>query len=282
MKPPEKPKYDFKHPVFQQKRQYRRWAKEHINLYDLRSDVISWEVATVSGPLKIPNKYHIHYRIRSIVSIDEEQLPIYGSYHIMELTLPPNYPLEPCKIYLLTPSWHPNIKSDGPYKGRICGNFKNFGKTYDLYQLILRVGEILQYKNYHAVHTPPYPEDSLVARWVTGFAEPNGIVDKNKEIYVDDTPLIVREESEITPDKVKTPNASITYQPKSSEIKDKPPLTTSETPETLQDHSKETTTEGSLQKEKLPPARKRIRIGTVRKSTTKLKLSIKKRDSDFE
>ena len=99
-------------------------------------------------PLQIPVKYHIHYKIKSIIGIDENQNPIFSKYHIMELTLPLNYPYEPCKIYMLTPTWHPNIKSTGVHKGRICGNVKNFGKAFDLYQMVIRVGEILQYKNY--------------------------------------------------------------------------------------------------------------------------------------
>ena len=81
--------------------------------------------------------------------------------------------------------WHPNIKWDGKFKGRICGNTKEYGKGYDLVQLVYRIGEILQYKNYHAENTPPFPEDSMVAKWVKEYAEPNKIVDKWSETYTD-------------------------------------------------------------------------------------------------
>src|SRR5690606_16515822 len=123
-----------------------------------------------------------------ITGIDADQNSIYGDHHILELSLPELYPLEACRITMLTDVWHPNIKSEGRFKGRVCGNSDGYGLSYDLYQLVLRVGEILQYKNYHAIHTPPFPEDAKVAEWVVSYAEPMGIVDKEKEIYVDDTP----------------------------------------------------------------------------------------------
>ena len=37
-------------------------------------------------------------------------------------------------------------------------------------------------------HTP-FPEDSLVAKWIKEYAEPNNIVNKWKEIYSDDVDL---------------------------------------------------------------------------------------------
>lgn len=186
------PQYDFQHPVFKANLKYKRYAREHIQLAGLNSNVIKWEVAQTVSPLQIPVKYHIHYLFKSIIGIDAFQNPIYGNHHILELTIPELYPLEACRIMMLTDVWHPNIKSEGKFKGRVCGNSDGFGLSYDLYQLVLRIGEILQYRNYHAVHTPPFPEDSKVAQWVIEVAEPYGIIDKNREIYVDDTPLVNR------------------------------------------------------------------------------------------
>ncbi len=257
MNSPLKPTYDFNDPILQQMPKYKRWAKEHLSLADLASPVIRWEVKETFSALKIPTKYHIHYRIKSIVGIDDHQEPIYGGYHVMELTLPPGYPLEPCKIYMLTPTWHPNIKSDGKHKGRICGNVKNFGRSYDLYQLVLRVGEILQYKNYHAVHSPPYPEDSQVAHWVTSFAEPNNVVNKGEGIAVDDTPLVnIEQEETAAPEVVsqaETPPSPV----------EKPPVVETPPPPP----------------EPEPPATPKIKIGGLRKTKpAKLQLRIKKRD----
>lgn len=180
----------FKHPIFQKMRRYIRFAKEHMALSDLQSDCIKWEVKSSATNLRIPTRYHIHYFFKSIVDVDEDQNPVYGNHHILELTLPKNYPIEPCKIYLISDIWHPNIKSEGKEKGRVCANAMNLGKAFTLDLLVIRIGEILQYKNYHAKHVPPFPEDSKVAKWVTTFAEPNEIVDKEKGIVVDDTPLV--------------------------------------------------------------------------------------------
>ena len=194
-----KPSYDFDHKVFLEHRLYIRYAKEHLSLASINSNVIKWEVKETVTPLNIPVVYHIHYYIRSIIGIDKDEMPIYGNHHIMELTIPPKYPQEGAKLYMKTDAWHPNIKSEGAFKGKICGNTKGFGKTFDFSQLVLWVGEILQYKNYHALpDVAPFPEDAKVAEWVLKTAEVKGIVDKEKGIYVDDLPLLM------TPEEIKT------------------------------------------------------------------------------
>ena len=181
----EKKEYDFDDPLFQRNFLYRRLAKEHLELQKIQSDKIGIEVENVRGPLDIPDTYTIHYYIRSIVGINEDQSPKYSKHHIAEIYLPVKFPMEPPRIYMKSDLWHPNIKWDGKFKGRICGNTKEYGKGYDLVQLVYRIGEILQYKNYHAENTPPFPEDSMVAKWVKEYAEPNKIVDKWLETYTD-------------------------------------------------------------------------------------------------
>ncbi len=189
MAQPTEPIYDFNHPVFKQRRQLVKLAKEHINLAGMKSDVIEWE-AVQTTDLGIPVTYHVTYHIRSIIGLDAAQHPIFGNRHVAEMSLGPLYPLEPCKVYMKTDLWHPNIKWDGRLKGRVCSNVDKFGIAFDLYGLVLWVGEILQYKNYHAKNEPPFPEDLTVAEWVLGFAEPEGIVNKEKGIFIDETPLL--------------------------------------------------------------------------------------------
>lgn len=186
-----KPIYNDSDPLFQM-RKYIRWADEHVLMWELaqNSDVISWEVKETDTKLNIPKVYTVEYRIRSIIGIDENQDPIYGDHHILELGVPTAYPLHPCTLYMQTNAWHPNIQSDGQYKGRVCGNVKDFGLNYSLPEVVLRVGEILQYKNYLAEFIPPYPEDVVVAKWVREVAEPRGIVDLRRQIFVDNTPLL--------------------------------------------------------------------------------------------
>jgi len=196
-----------------------RLAKEHIELATLKSSVIKWEPVRRVSQFSIPDRYMVTYYLKSIVGIADPKAlpqilhdlknraetaegqsfpigniealqPLYGEQHTLEIEFPPEYPQKPCKLYFKTDIWHPNIKSEGQFKGKVCGNTDGFGLTYGLYQLVLRIGEIIQYKNYHAIHTWPFPEDSLVADWVTKFAEPNNIVSLENEIYTDDKSLI--------------------------------------------------------------------------------------------
>ncbi len=183
--PLKKPTYDFNHQVFKQNFLYKRLAKEHISLAELESDVIDIEILQTRGEWRVPEAYRITYKVNSIVGLGADQQPIYGDTHIADIIFPLNYPIEPPQLKMTTEVWHPNIKSEGKFKGRICGNIKDFGRAYDLYQLVMRIGEILQYKNYHATNVAPYPEDIKVAAWVLEYAEPKGIVNKEKGIATD-------------------------------------------------------------------------------------------------
>ena len=143
-----------------------------------------------------PLGYIINYEIKSIVGIDSNQMPIIGDFHQMEIEIPENYPIEKPRLTMKTEIWHPNIKSHGHFRGKICSNQDATGAYYSIAQLILRVGEILQYKNYFVENRPPYPEDQLVAEWVVNFAEPNNIVNRSKGIYIDYTDLIDKPDAE--------------------------------------------------------------------------------------
>lgn len=125
-----------------------------------------------------PRDYRVTFTgLTSIVGIDKDQLPIFEDMHVLEIHLTPGFPLEPPVCYMCTPTWHPNIQSDpGPFQGRICGNTEGFGAYYSLDELILRIGSMLAYQNYHADMTDPFPEDEDVARWVREIAEPLEIV----------------------------------------------------------------------------------------------------------
>ena len=182
--------YDYNDPVFSMRREFVRWAKEHELLQKLRSAVIRWEVVETVSPLKIPVRYRIHYNFKSIIGIDTDRNPIYGDHHIAEIEIPPNYPMETCKAFMVTDTWHPNIVSKGKDKGRICTQSEKFGTLYELPQLVLRIGEILQYRNYLAEMVDPYPFDLEVAKWVREYAEPNNIINQKNEVYVDSSPLL--------------------------------------------------------------------------------------------
>lgn len=154
--------------------------------------------------LGLPVAYEIIYHIQSIIGVEPPQQmqvsingitavkelrrPIYGSEHKMRIQLPNNYPSargNP-QLFFITDIWHPNIRSAGKFKGRVCANEKDLGVATNLVTRILRVGQYLQYQLYHALDEYPYPEDNQVAEWVREEAEPVGWVNRALGIFTDD------------------------------------------------------------------------------------------------
>lgn len=151
----------------------------------------------------LPVEFEIIFNIRSIVGVEEPKdvevtidgennikrlrQPIYGNEHKMRISLPNNFPSargNP-QIYFITNVWHPNIRSAGKFKGRVCANEKDLGITTNLATRIVRIGQYLQYQLYHALDAYPYPEDSAVAEWVREEAEPMGWVNMSEGIFTD-------------------------------------------------------------------------------------------------
>jgi len=87
----------------------------------------------------------------------------------------------------VTPIWHPNIQHAEP-KG-VCTNKPEWLGGMGLDDLCRQLFEMVQYKNYHAEMVPPFPLDQEAARWVREYAEPRGIVDKKRGLFVDDKPF---------------------------------------------------------------------------------------------
>lgn len=177
-----------------------RLAKDHEKLDELCrcSTKISYEILKQPPGLP-PSEYKIIFRnVKSITGIKSDGSPKYGLLHELKLSFPPAYPgAEGApKCVMLTDIWHPNIRSKEPAKGRVCINSKDLGAWHTLELLVMRLGAMLQYKNYHALDEDPWPEDADVARWVRETAEPRGIVDKKKGIYVDDSDLLDIEPSD--------------------------------------------------------------------------------------
>ncbi len=264
-----KPTYDFKSDFFKKNPFYKRLAKDHLSLFEIESDVIKWEVVNTRGSIKIPCEYHFHFHFKSIVGTNSDRSPIYGNHHIAKVTFPPKYPIEPPELYMQSDLWHPNIKSEGKYKGRICGNTKGFGLGYDLYLLVIRMGEILQFKQYHAENTPPFPEDIKAARWVMEYAEPNGIVNKYKDIAVDETPLV---RIDTSMDRKPAESAPPPPPPpvKVEEVKPEPKVEVFEDPITEENIAEQKV-------EKPAPGRMKINI-VAKKAAGKKKIVIQKKD----
>ena len=172
----------------------RRLAYEHQLIEDVvkKSSKISYSIVESTRSNKIPTKYRITYRLKSIIGINKDQSPVFGQEHTAEITLPPGYPgaSDPPLCVMTSDVWHPNIRAHEPFKGRICVNSKAISAAHGIDDLVLRIGEILQYKNYLAEDRPPYPEDVIVAKWVREYAEPQGLVSWQDDKVIDDSSLL--------------------------------------------------------------------------------------------
>jgi len=129
--------------------------------------------------LGLPTEYEIWYRCRSIIGVADGRTPrepIFGNLHKMSIILPSEYPgADGNPIFKFRSDiWHPNIRSSGSFKGRVCLTIKEMGVMASLSTLVLRVEQYLKYQLYHAKNTYPYPEDQNVAEWVREEGEPNG------------------------------------------------------------------------------------------------------------
>lgn len=188
-----------------------RLASEHVRLDKLshaNPDMVS--IMGVEFSKKFPHppvQYEVTYNLTSYTGIDEEQHPRQGKEHKMQLRIPINFPEQPAECKMVSDTWHPNIKSGGPFKGSICTNHKGFGALFFLDELVIRIGEFLQYKKYMAEDREPWPEDQKVARWVREVAEPKAWVDRRKGLFLDERPWIhidelLKEEEEPTEDAI--------------------------------------------------------------------------------
>lgn len=131
------------------------------------------------SPGSPPNHYLITYSCRGIAGIDKNQAPIISDNHQVEIYLDHDFPSSEPTLTWQTPIWHPNIEHLGDHT--VCtDNIRSWYPTRSLDQLVVAMGEMIQYKKYHAKWEPPYPIDEDVAKWVADVAEKKGIVGPGK------------------------------------------------------------------------------------------------------
>ncbi len=101
-----------------------------------------------------PERYQFEYRIKSLRMVGAELQTVQS--HLVEVTLPRNYPRTPPQCRMLSPVFHPNI---APHA--ICvGDHWGAGET--LASIVIRIGEMLAYQSYNVKS----PLNGEAARWV--------------------------------------------------------------------------------------------------------------------
>ena len=129
---------------------------------DARSDLISFK-STSTNPNLPPERYIVTFTCKSIIAVDRLGNPKYGEHHQVEIYLHNQYPQRWPGMKWLTPIWHPNINH---LNGSVCIDAAWWAASRSLDRLVVMLGEMLQYKNYHDDPTkPPFPWDAEAARW---------------------------------------------------------------------------------------------------------------------
>lgn len=142
----------------------RRLKNDYELMQELaaRSDVIQIKAVNSQSGLA-PERYIITYNCKGIIGIDLMGNPKYGKKHQVEIYLHNQYPQRWPGMKWLTPIWHPNINHAN---GSVCIDAAWWSASRSLDRLVIMLGEMLQYKNYHDDPTkPPFPWDMEAAKW---------------------------------------------------------------------------------------------------------------------
>lgn len=148
----------------------RRLQADYENLLDyIRRHPRLRLIQTAGEP---PEQYQVEYRIKSLRQVGDDLQQIKS--HMVEISLPRNYPRTPPQCRMLTPVFHPNI---APHA--ICvGDHWSAGEP--LKSIVARIGEMLAYQSYNVKS----PLNGEAARWVEQHLE---------ELPLDNVSLLVEE-----------------------------------------------------------------------------------------
>ncbi|MGD8814599.1 MAG: ubiquitin-conjugating enzyme E2 [Anaerolineales bacterium] len=148
----------------------RRLRNDYERMRELegRTSLISFEAQSVRKGVP-PERYVVTYSCKSIVGVNKRGAPKYGEHHQVEVYLHNQYPQRWPGLKWLTPIWHPNINH---INGSVCIDAAWWTAARSLDRLIVMMGEMLQYKNFHDDPTkPPFPWDPEAARWCRAYRE---------------------------------------------------------------------------------------------------------------
>jgi ubiquitin-protein ligase len=127
-----------------------------------RTDLIS-VTAQAPRPNLPPERYIVTFKCKSIVGIDKSGNPKFADHHQVEIYLHNQYPQRWPGMKWMTPIWHPNINH---LNGSVCIDAAWWTASRSLDRLVIMLGEMLQWKNFHDDPTkPPFPWDADAARW---------------------------------------------------------------------------------------------------------------------
>lgn len=146
----------------------RRLRKDYelIQEVDARSDLIKVS-AKPAGPGMPPDRYIITYKCKGIIGVDRRGNPKIGEHHQVEIYLHSQYPQRWPGMKWLTPVWHPNINHAN---GSVCIDAAWWSASRSLDRLVIMLGEMVQFKNFHDDPTKaPFPWDMDAARWCRQF-----------------------------------------------------------------------------------------------------------------
>jgi hypothetical protein len=146
----------------------RRLRSDFQLIQDLNSfgSLVAVEPLAVTPGLP-PERYIVTYRCKGIAGIDRKGEPIISELHKVEVYLHSQYPQRWPGLKWLTPIWHPNISH---INGTVCIDAAWWAASRSLDRLVIMMGEMVQYKNYHDDPTkPPFPWDADAARWSRSY-----------------------------------------------------------------------------------------------------------------
>jgi ubiquitin-protein ligase len=161
----------------------RRLKNDYELMQELaaRSDVIQVKAVNSHAGLA-PERYVVTYNCKGIVGTDLMGNPKYGIKHQVEIYLHNQYPQRWPGMKWMTPIWHPNINHAN---GSVCIDAAWWSASRSLDRLVIMLGEMLQYKNYHDdPGKPPFPWDMEAAKWCRQYRKkhPNAFPVDRKEL----------------------------------------------------------------------------------------------------
>lgn len=182
---------------------FRRLKADYDKMLELKahSDIIDFDVVDVK-PGFPPEKYVVTFKCKSIVGVDPFGNPRFGDKHQVAIYLHNEYPQRWPGLKWLTPIWHPNIKGSN---GSVCIDAAWWTAARSLDRLVVMLGEMAQWKNYHDDPTkPPFPWDAEAAKWSANYRK------KHPGCFPVDPRELLRPERV----KIKTDSAAPTAKPK--------------------------------------------------------------------